>query len=80
MNLGDYETRDLNDQINNSLREKNHWETQIIALGGANYKRAAGKTMDADGKEVPGARGYKYFGRARELPGVKELFSNAGMC
>src|SRR4051794_7037006 len=30
--------------------------------------------MDAQGKEVPGARGYKYFGRAKELPGVKELF------
>lgn len=30
--------------------------------------------MDAQGKEVPGARGYKYFGRAKDLPGVKELF------
>jgi pre-mRNA-splicing factor ISY1 len=30
--------------------------------------------LDAQGKEVPGARGYKYFGRAKDLPGVKELF------
>jgi hypothetical protein len=57
--LSDYEVRDLNDEINKLLREKHHWENQIITLGGANYKRAAGKTMDADGKEVPGARGYK---------------------
>ncbi|CAO3599314.1 unnamed protein product [Absidia cylindrospora] len=30
--------------------------------------------IDNEGKEVPGARGYKYFGRARDLPGVRELF------
>ncbi|BGP53487.1 NineTeen Complex (NTC) component [Rhodotorula sphaerocarpa] len=75
--LTDYEVRDLNDQINKLLREKFHWENQIVALGGANYKRAAGRTTDADGREVPGQRGYKYFGRARELPGVRELFATA---
>ncbi|GAA5829147.1 hypothetical protein JCM11251_004140 [Rhodosporidiobolus azoricus] len=75
--LTDYEVRDLNDQINKLLREKHHWENQIIALGGANYKRAAGKTTDAEGREVPGQRGYKYFGRAKELPGVRELFATA---
>ncbi|GAA5875309.1 hypothetical protein JCM1840_001925 [Sporobolomyces johnsonii] len=75
--LTDYEVRDLNDQINKLLREKHHWENQIIALGGANYKRAAGKMTDADGREVPGQRGYKYFGRAKDLPGVRELFSSA---
>ena len=57
--MTDYEIRDLNDQINKLLREKYHWENQIIALGGANYKRAAGKSTDADGREVPGQRGYK---------------------
>ncbi|POY76019.1 hypothetical protein BMF94_0742 [Rhodotorula taiwanensis] len=75
--LTDYEVRDLNDQINKLLREKFHWENQIVALGGANYKRASGKITDADGREVPGQRGYKYFGRARELPGVRELFATA---
>lgn len=30
--------------------------------------------LDHEGKEVPGNRGYKYFGAAKELPGVKELF------
>jgi len=57
--LTDYEIRDLNDQINKLLREKFHWENQIIALGGANYRRAAGKSTDGDGREVPGQRGYK---------------------
>lgn len=57
--LTDYEVRDLNDEINKLLREKHHWENQIIALGGANYKRAAGKITDQDGREVPGQRGYK---------------------
>jgi pre-mRNA-splicing factor ISY1 len=30
--------------------------------------------MDNEGKEVPGTRGYKYFGAAKDLPGVRELF------
>lgn len=30
--------------------------------------------MDREGREVPGNRGYRYFGAARELPGVRELF------
>ncbi|KAI0752862.1 Isy1-domain-containing protein [Daedaleopsis nitida] len=71
--LTDYEVRDLNDEINRLLREKRHWENQIVALGGANYRRNVAM-LDDDGKEVPGTKGYKYFGRAKELPGVKDLF------
>ncbi|KAF9237125.1 Isy1-like splicing family-domain-containing protein [Melanogaster broomeanus] len=55
--LTDYEVRDINDEINKLLREKRHWENQIIAL-------------------VPGTKGYKYFGRAKDLPGVRELFQS----
>ncbi|KAG8808220.1 NineTeen Complex (NTC) component [Serendipita sp. 399] len=73
--LSDFEVRDLNDEINKLMREKRHWENQIIALGGANYRRNVAM-LDADGKEVPGTKGYKYFGRAKELPGVKELFES----
>jgi len=73
--LTDYEVRDLNDEINKLMREKRHWENQIIALGGANYRRNVAM-LDDDGKEVPGTKGYKYFGRAKDLPGVKELFSS----
>jgi len=73
--LTDYEVRDLNDEINGLLREKRHWENQIVALGGANYRRNVAM-LDDDGKEVPGTKGYKYFGRAKELPGVRELFQS----
>ncbi|KAI9567609.1 Isy1-like splicing family-domain-containing protein [Boletus coccyginus] len=73
--LTDYEVRDLNDEINKLLREKRHWENQIITLGGANYRRNVAM-LDDDGKEVPGTKGYKYFGRAKDLPGVRELFQS----
>ena len=94
--MTDYEVRDLNDEINKLMREKRHWENQIVALGGANYRRNVAM-LDEEGKEVPGTRGYKwvlsftldstissrialrrrYFGRAKELPGVKELFQKS---
>lgn len=73
--LTDYEVRDLNDEINKLMREKRHWENQIVALGGANYRRNVAM-LDDDGKEVPGTKGYKYFGRAKDLPGVRELFQS----
>jgi hypothetical protein len=57
--LTDYEVRDVNDEINKLMREKRHWENQIIALGGANYRRNVAM-LDDDGKEVPGTKGYKY--------------------
>lgn len=43
-------------------------------VGGPHYRRYGPKTFDADGREVPGNRGYKYFGAAKDLPGVRELF------
>ena len=49
----------MNDDINKLLREKRHWENQIVALGGANYRRNV-PMIDEDGKEVPGTKGYKY--------------------
>ena len=48
----------MNDDINKLLREKRHWENQIVALGGANYRRNVAM-LDDDGKEVPGTKGYK---------------------
>ncbi|KAM7209631.1 Isy1-like splicing factor [Naviculisporaceae sp. PSN 640] len=77
--LSDYQIRDLNDEINKLMREKHMWEVQIRNLGGPNYMRSGGgKVYDEAGREIPGGgRGYKYFGRARELPGVKELFEAA---
>lgn len=73
--LSDFQIRDLNDDINRLMREKHVWELQIRNLGGPNYMRGGGKVFDEDGIEIPGGgKGYRYFGRARELPGVKEMF------
>jgi len=72
--LGEFRIRDLNDQINKLLREKKHWENRIRELGGRSYSSRGPKMLDREGKEVPGNRGYKYFGAARDLPGVRELF------
>ncbi|KTW29065.1 uncharacterized protein T551_02339 [Pneumocystis jirovecii RU7] len=72
--LTDYQIRDLNDDINRMMREKHMWEIQLRNLGGPNYMRFGPKMVNAEGREIPGHRGYKYFGRAKELPGVKELF------
>lgn len=36
--------------------------------------RRRSRMLDKEGKEVPGVFGYKYFGAARDLPGVRELF------
>lgn len=73
--LSDYQVRDLNDEINKLMREKFMWEVQIRNLGGPNYTRGGGRVYDEDGREIPGGgKGYRYFGRARELPGVKDMF------
>lgn len=34
-------------------------------------QRTGPKMLDHEGKEVPGNSGYKYFGAARDLPGVR---------
>ena len=76
--LSDFMIRDLNDEINKAMREKHMWEVQIRNLGGPNYMRGGGKVYDEEGREVPGSgKGYRYFGRAKELPGVKEMFEAA---
>ncbi|CAL8401279.1 unnamed protein product [Arctogadus glacialis] len=72
--LGEFRIRDMNDEINKLLREKGHWEVRIKELGGPDYGRVGPRMLDHEGKEVPGNRGYKYFGAARDLPGVRELF------
>ncbi|CAI0397638.1 unnamed protein product [Linum tenue] len=78
--LGEHLLRDLNDEINKLIREKSHWERRIVDLGGANYAKHSAKMTDLDGNIVdvpnPSGRGpgYRYFGAAKKLPGVKELF------
>ena len=55
------------------MKTKRAWEWRIKELGGPNYL-AHLKTYDDDGNEIPQRKGYQYFGAARDLPGVKELF------
>lgn len=57
------------------MREKRHWEVQIKSLGGPDHARVGPKMLDQDGKEVPGNRGYKYFGAAKDLPGRQIVFN-----
>ena len=35
--LGEFRIRDLNDEINKLIREKNHWQDRIKELGGPDY-------------------------------------------
>ncbi|KIZ04778.1 putative Pre-mRNA-splicing factor ISY1 like protein [Monoraphidium neglectum] len=77
--LGEHRIRDLNDEINKLIREKGHWEKRIVQLGGPDYAKTAPKITDSEGNAVEGASGgrgggYRYFGAAKALPGVKELF------
>ncbi|KAK1362884.1 pre-mRNA-splicing factor ISY1-like [Heracleum sosnowskyi] len=78
--LGEHILRDLNDEINHLLREKFHWERRIFELGGPNYIEHSAKITDLEGNiiNVPNASGrgpgYRYFGAAKKLPGVRELF------
>mmetsp|Transcript_14375 Transcript_14375/g.33241 ORF Transcript_14375/g.33241 Transcript_14375/m.33241 type:complete len:265 (-) Transcript_14375:12-806(-) len=72
--LGEFKIRDLNDAINKLIREKGHWEKRILELGGPNYARQSTNIVDADGNEVLASRGYRYFGAAKDLPGVRDLF------
>ena len=74
--LGEFRIRDLNDEINKLLRVKWYWEQRIIELGGPNYHRSGPKMINTEGITVPGGDGYKYFGAAKDLPGVRELFES----
>merc|ERR1712083_999790 len=68
----------MGDDINMLLREKRRWEQRILEIGGPNYltlTRETNSHKELLGDEiVKGSRKYQYFGAARYLPGVKELF------
>ena len=87
--LGEHAIRDLNDGINKLIREKYHWNRRIKELGGKDYNREERKAMvmaeqeggggdgeaAAQGLSLKGSGGYRYFGAAKDLPGVRELFA-----
>ena len=79
--LGEHAIRDLNDQINKYMREKYHWNKRIMELGGMDYNKLERRQrmeegdVQTSGMGIQGSGGYRYFGEARNLPGVKELFA-----
>lgn len=77
--LGEHAIRDLNDDINKKLREKHHWNKRIKELGGPDFTAMERKQQLEHGQEenLHLESGYRYFGAAKELPGVKELFAKA---
>jgi len=75
--MGEHAIRDLNDKINKLFREKYHWNRRIIELGGMNYNAIERKRIrdEEESQGLKGSGGYRYFGAAKDLPGVKELFT-----
>jgi pre-mRNA-splicing factor ISY1 len=71
--LPEHDLRELNDSINALMREKYHWNKRIYALGGLDYNAIERqRRVEQGGGELEDGATYKYYGAARELPGVKE--------
>lgn len=70
--LPEAETRFLNDEVNQILREIRRWEIRIVELGGIDYSRVGHTTPGGDVLSTDDNQ-YRYFGRARDLPGLREL-------
>eukprot|EP00560_Eucampia_antarctica_P002426 CAMPEP_0197837668 /NCGR_PEP_ID=MMETSP1437-20131217/32839_1 /TAXON_ID=49252 ORGANISM="Eucampia antarctica, Strain CCMP1452" /NCGR_SAMPLE_ID=MMETSP1437 /ASSEMBLY_ACC=CAM_ASM_001096 /LENGTH=211 /DNA_ID=CAMNT_0043444877 /DNA_START=27 /DNA_END=659 /DNA_ORIENTATION=- len=73
--LGEHAIRDLNDAINKLWREKYHWNRRIHELGGPDYNLLEKRRQVEEGDYLQGSGGYRYFGAAKDLPGVQELFA-----
>lgn len=68
--------KQLNDEINELLREKWRWERRIVELGGTDHTARTKAKFAEDGESFDfDSRSYKYFGRAKDLPGVREFLS-----
>jgi hypothetical protein len=59
--------RELNDEINKHMRQKHYWEIRIRELGGSDYRGGKKQFYDVEGKELPGAPHYKYYGVAKVI-------------
>ena len=70
--LGEHEIRELNDKINQLMRTKYHWNKRIQQLGGLDYNAIERKRRIEEGDTQLDSH-YRYYGAAKDLPGVKEL-------
>ncbi|CAN3365598.1 pre-mRNA-splicing factor Isy1p [Diutina catenulata] len=66
----DANLRVLNDRMNQLFKDKRTWEFQIRKLGGHDYITYGNRGVD---QSTPQVDGYRYFGRAQELPDVKPM-------
>ena len=66
-NINHVQIRDINEHLNKLFREKRAWEHHIKLLGGADY------TLLSGGDAGIKVKGYRYYGRSRELPDVQEM-------
>lgn len=66
--------REINETLNKLFKEKRAWEYHIKSLGGPDFLRF-GPNLESTGlvDDFSGNKGYRYFGRAKELPEVKML-------
>ena len=74
--LAEARIRELNDEINAILKVKARWEERIKQLGGPDYKaeQLKHKTLQVEGTGLEAEDGYMYFGAAKNLPQVQEIF------
>jgi pre-mRNA-splicing factor ISY1 len=75
--LPEHTIRELNDSINKLQREKFHYNKRIYQLGGLDYnmiekKRQIEQLGNDDDAAAGSSSYYKYYGVAKDLPGVKE--------
>lgn len=58
------------------MKRKHYWEIRIRELGGGDLLQTRSRqVLDIEGWEIPGVPGYRYYGAAKDLPGVRELFA-----
>lgn len=61
----------LNDNLNRLYKEKRAWEYHIRKLGGPDYFSHGGIPIAS----LVSVDGYRYFGRTRDLPDIKQLLA-----
>jgi pre-mRNA-splicing factor ISY1 len=62
---------ELNDEVNRKIREKYYWNKRIVELGGRDFA-ALEKQRQIEQGDTQLYAGYRYFGVAKDLPGVAE--------
>lgn len=74
----EHDLREWNDDVNHKTREKFHWNKRIYELGGVDYNALERKRQLEQGVE-PTTSAYRYYGAAKDLPGVKEFLEQQAL-